>query len=104
MGTKRNVFRGLFHTSIQHSPTSSHFVVIHNVSLHNLDLLYRLVLASCLDETQLFYHTQSALHPSEDRMLSVQPRRGGQGDEELASICVGPGVCHAQNSCAGVFQ
>ena len=37
-------------------------------------------------------------------MLPVQPRCGGQGDEELAAVGVRPGVSHTQDACAGVLE
>lgn len=37
-------------------------------------------------------------------MLPIQPRRRRKGNEELASIRVGPAVRHAQHTCASMFQ
>ena len=44
-----------------------------------------------------FYgHVQSFDHVAEDCMLVVKPRCWRDGDEKLASICVGPGVGHGK--------
>ena len=37
-------------------------------------------------------------------MLAVQPGRGSQGDEELAAVCVGTRIRHAEHSGPGVLQ
>jgi len=47
------------------------------------------------------FHTGS--NPSENDVLAVQPRSLGSAEEELASVGVGAGVGHGQNSRPGVL-
>src|SRR5947209_2488660 len=37
-------------------------------------------------------------------MLTVQVRRGAEGDEKLGAIGIGTGVCHRQNTRLVVFE
>src|SRR6266508_878232 len=43
-------------------------------------------------------HVHPFDHLAEDRVLAVQPRRGGDGDEELRPVRVRPGVGHGQEA------
>ena len=41
---------------------------------------------------------------AEDDVLAVEPGRLGGADEELRTVGVGAGICHAENAWAGVLE
>lgn len=66
-------------------------------SFYNLDLIHRPILRTCLDKSHPLHNPQPTLHPPEDRMLPIQPRRRRQSNEELTPIGILPTICHTQN-------
>lgn len=86
---------------------SSYFVlaaVLQNPSPQDLYLLDRPVLSIRLNEAQPAHDAHTALDAPKDGMFAVEPRRGREGDEELAAVRVGPGVGHGQDAGAGVLE
>lgn len=85
-------------------PSSLLSPFFHNPRPNDLDLIHRLVFSIRLDKSHSLNHPHTALHPTKDRMLPVQPRSRRKGDEELAAIRVGSAVRHTQNSSSGMLQ
>lgn len=45
-----------------------------------------------LDQPQLLHDRHPLRYPPENRVLPIQPGRGGKGEEELAAVGIGAGV------------
>lgn len=78
------------------------FLLIHHISLDDLDLRLGPVLRVGRHQAHPLYHPDTLLDPPKDGVLAVQPRRGGQSDEELTAVGVGACVGHAEDACARV--
>ena len=75
----------------------SFFPLFYNTGTNDLDLIKWPVFAICLHKPHALDHPHPALHAPENCVLSVQPRRRSEGDEELTTVGVRPTVGHAQD-------
>jgi hypothetical protein len=75
-----------------------------NVCLQYSHIIYRPVLSVRLDQSHLSGDSHTLLDTSEDGMFPVEVGCRCKCNEELRSICVGPGISHAQYPCACMFQ
>lgn len=84
--------------------SNSFFTLFNNPSFYNLDLIHGPILRPRLHPTHPLHNPQPTLHPPENRMLPIQPRRRSQRNEELTPICVLPAIRHAQYAPPGMLQ
>src|ERR1035437_2744171 len=68
------------------------------------DFLFGAVLGAARNLGDLLHHVVAFDDFTEDTVLIVEPRGGGDGDEELAAVGVGSGVGHGEEAVARVFQ
>ena len=64
----------------------------------DLDVVHRPVIVVRLHTAHPLYHLHPALDAAEYHMLAIKPLGRGQGDEELAAVCIGATVSHGQNA------
>lgn len=79
-------------------------LLLNDLSPYNLELRDRTIRLIRLDPAHPLHDAHATRDPTKDGVLSVQPRRGRQRDEELAPVGVGTGVCHGQDPRARVLK
>lgn len=72
--------------------------------LHNPHLIHWPILRACFHQAHPLHDPQAPRHPAKYGVLTIQPRRGRQRDEELATIRIWSRVRHAQDPCARVLE
>ena len=80
------------------------FILFNNPSSYNLDLIDWSIFRPRFHQPHPLHNPQPTLHPPKNCMLSIQPGRWGQSNEELTPVRVLPTVRHAQDPRPGMLQ
>ena len=83
---------------------SGEYRTLFNVCLQYSYIIYRPVLSVRLDQSHLPSNSHTLLDTSKNGVFPVEVGCRCKCNEELRSICVGPGISHAQYPCACMFQ
>ena len=104
-GTKRFLYANTLPLLLERwTLLSTFFAILDNPSSYNLDLIHRPILRPRLHKPHPLHNPQPALHPPENRMLPIQPRRRRQRNEKLTPVRILPAVRHTQDARTGMLQ